>query len=47
MYLRGLYVAQNYTEARIRFQQAAEKGMAAGWNGGWLVGWVHWWCSHA
>lgn len=35
MYLRGLGpAAQNSTEARVYFEQSAEKGMAAGWNGG-------------
>lgn len=36
---QGLFVTQNHTEARQYFEKAAEKGMAAGWNG---VGVLHW-----
>ncbi len=39
MYLKGLFVKQNYTEAKRLFTQAAEKGFAPGWNG---LGVMYW-----
>jgi hypothetical protein len=33
MYLRGLYVKQNYSEAHSYFEKSAKGGLAAGYNG--------------